>query len=224
VSDAARSFWDEAEPTTDAQREKRRLATALRELTSVCVTTDADAAALAEAANVVEGMLARLEQHPQRTFLDAFASLDVAEVPLFADRSTLTGAGNPFAPPMTLAMDGKQAVSSVTFGAPFEAVPGCVHGGMVAAAFDQLFGYLHAKDGQSVVTSSLTVRYLKPTPILTELRLEAEVTRLEGRRSHCVGRMRAGDVVTAEAEGLFIVLDAERMNSLILGKNASGGA
>ena len=56
-------------------------------------------------------------------------------------------------------MEGDVAVSRVTFGPPFEGIPGHVHGGIVAAAFDQLFGYLQVKRNTGSLTGELTVRY-----------------------------------------------------------------
>ena len=60
----------------------------------------------------------------------------------------------------------------------------------------------------------MIVRYRKPTPLHTELRFEAELVRVEGRKIFTEGRVRAGDLVTAEAEGIFVSVDRERMMEL----------
>jgi hypothetical protein len=57
---------------------------------------------------------------------------------------------------------------------------------------------------QPGMTGVLTIRYLKPTPLNTELDLEADITVLEGRKTRVTGTMTAGDVITATCEGLFI--------------------
>ena len=58
------------------------------------------------------------------------------------DFSPVVGRANPLAPPLTLrvdTIDGRAAViGDATFGAAYEGPPGHVHGGLVAAAFDEV--------------------------------------------------------------------------------------
>ena len=54
------------------------------------------------------------------------------------------------------------------------------------------------------MTGSLEIRYLSPTPLNTDLTLEATVEPAGGRKTRVVGEIRNGDVVTATAQGLFI--------------------
>jgi acyl-CoA thioesterase FadM len=60
----------------------------------------------------------------------------------------------------------------------------------------------------------LTVRYRLPTPLHTELRFEAELVGMEGRKiftkAHVVGEGR----VCADAEGIFISVARERFAEL----------
>jgi acyl-CoA thioesterase FadM len=64
------------------------------------------------------------------------------------------------------------------------------------------------------MTGTLTVRYRKPTPLHTELRLAARVDRVEGRKIFASGGIHAGDLLTAEAEGIFISVDRARFLAL----------
>jgi acyl-coenzyme A thioesterase PaaI-like protein len=219
----ARTFWDVPAVAPDAAwREKRRLAAALRELATLCVTTDAPETTLSYAADAVERIAERLAQHPQRTFKQGMASCKSPDdLARFADRGTLTGLCNPYSPPMELSMEGERAIARVTFGPPFEGIPGHVHGGLVAAAFDQLFGYMQVKLGAGSVTGELTVRYLLPTPLLRSLHLEARVVSAEGRRSVVAAKMLSGEHVTAEADGIFIRLDAARLHGMIASSGPS---
>ena len=66
-------------------------------------------------------------------------------------------------------------------GRPYEGPPGHVHGGFVAAAFDEVLGFVQSTTGQPGMTGTLTIRYRKPTPLDTDLRFEATVQRVEGR-------------------------------------------
>lgn len=128
----------------------------------------------------------------------------------YLPRSPLVGSINPVAAPLTFEMHDDHVVAHGSFGAAYEGPPGYVHGGWVALAFDEALGMANVASGLGGMTARLTVRYRKPTPLRTELRLHAHTDRVEGRRITTVATLTAGDVVTAEAEGLFVVIGAER--------------
>ena len=65
------------------------------------------------------------------------------------------------------------------------------------------------------MTGTLTIRYRSPTPLHTPLRFEAAVTGVDGRKIFTTGRCFADDVLTAEAEGIFISIDRERVEELL---------
>ena len=69
--------------------------------------------------------------------------------------------------------------------------------------------------GSPGMTATLTIKYRQPTPLHTELFFEAELVRVEGRKIFTHGRVFVGDVVTAEAEGLFISVDLAKMGRLL---------
>ena len=79
-----------------------------------------------------------------------------------------------------------------------------MHGGFVAAVFDQFMGAAQMLGEQPGMTGTLTTRYHIPTPLNTELRLEGWLLRTEGRKTVIHAEMRAGDKLTASCEGLFI--------------------
>ena len=77
------------------------------------------------------------------------------------------------------------------------------------------------------MTGTLTIRYRKPTPLHVDLRFEAELTSIEGRKIFTEGRVYADGVLTAEADAVFISVPQERMDALmakraILEKNLAG--
>ena len=53
-------------------------------------------------------------------------------------------------------------VGTATFGAAYEGPPGCVHGGFVAAAFDEVLGSTQSLSGEPGMTGRLTVNYRSP--------------------------------------------------------------
>jgi hypothetical protein len=90
---------------------------------------------------------------------------------------------------------------TVVFGAAYEGPPGHVHGGLVAAMFDELLGFAQLSAG---FTGTLTVRYRKPTPLHKTLTMKAWPDRVDGRKRIIKGTCHDGETLLSEAEGLFI--------------------
>ena len=53
---------------------------------------------------------------------------------------------------------------------------------------------------------TLTVRYIRPTPLHTDLVFEGKTASVEGRKIFVIGTLHAADILTAEAEGVFVNL------------------
>ena len=94
----------------------------------------------------------------------------------------------------------------------YQGPPGCVHGGYLAAIFDNLLGVLpYRLTGQKgAFTGRLTVRYRALTPLNTELVLTGRLTNVRSRRVTTAGQCHADGRLTAEAEALFVRPTAER--------------
>lgn len=131
----------------------------------------------------------------------------------FFDHSPLIGLANPLAPPLRLAVQGARVVGTARFGAAYEGPPGCVHGGYIAAAFDEVLGMAQSLGGRPGMTGTLTVRYRRPTPLRTDLRFEATLDGTERRKIFTSGRLydATTDEVTAEAEAIFISVDFSKI-------------
>jgi acyl-coenzyme A thioesterase PaaI-like protein len=141
--------------------------------------------------------------------------------------SPIAGILNPIAPPVRLEVvdgeDGTPAEIRATawFDYPYEGPPSCVHGGVIAATFDEILGAANMVSGNPGMTGTLTVRYRKPTPLRTDLRLEARFLERDGRKIRTWAGMYHGDVLTAEADGLFIEVMPRQMLA-IAEQNATG--
>lgn len=100
----------------------------------------------------------------------------------------------------------------VCLGEDYQGPPGCVHGGYLAAMFDNLLGVLpYRLTGQrGAFTGRLTVRYRALTPLNTELILTGSLTSVRGRRATAAGQCHANGLLTAEAEALFVRPVAEK--------------
>ena len=108
--------------------------------------------------------------------------------------SPVIGFANPIAPPVELELTDEGLIGRVFFDYQYEGPPGCVHGGVIALVFDELLGAVNIAANSPGMTGTLTIRYRKPTPILTELRLVARYLGLatgarSERRARCTTAM-----------------------------------
>lgn len=91
-----------------------------------------------------------------------------------------------------------------------EDTPGVAHGGFVAATFDHLLGGAAIKSGRPIVAGTLTIRYLRPTPINTDLTMTCWLQETAGRKVRTSGRLRHAGELLAEAEATFITVGEDR--------------
>ena len=127
----------------------------------------------------------------------------------------IMGRLSPLAPPLEITFEDGRAVGRVRFDSPYEGPPGCVHGGVIALAFDQVLNVANLMAGAAGPTKSLALRFRRPTPLRAELVFEGWQEKVDGTRLQARGRLRAGDVVTVEAEGTFVLLSSDRVMQLL---------
>jgi acyl-coenzyme A thioesterase PaaI-like protein len=195
------------------------LAGAVRELVTVTVSALAPAAALASATAAVRAAIATLGPHVPDGNPARYPALESATGPAdLMPFDPLMGHLNPVAPPLRFAIVDGRATAEVRFGIAYEGPPGCVHGGVIAACFDQVLNVANLTAGVPGVTASLEIRYRRPTPLDADLRFETDPPEVDGRRVRTVGRLCSGDVVCAEATGTFIMVPFERVMALTSGR------
>src|SRR4029077_16827241 len=115
------------------------------------------------------------------------------------DHSRDVGSYNPFFPDYDLAVDDDGARGTVSFPVCYEGPPGIVHGGFLAVFFDCVLQQLNCDLGLAGKTAELSVRFRRPTPLLTPLVVHASRS-IEGDRIHASARLEVGDKVLCEAE------------------------
>jgi acyl-coenzyme A thioesterase PaaI-like protein len=215
--DEARGSAEKPPPPPGPWAERRRLASVMRTVVERLYTTDAPAAELARAADALEAFAAAVAALPRRTRAHEGYSeaANAGDVDAFFDDSPLIGLSNPLSPPIHLRVEGGRVFGTAVFGSAYEGPPGCLHGGFVAAAFDEVLGFAQSLTGNPGMTGTLTIRYRAPTPLNTQLAFEAWVDRVEGRKIFARGTVRAGALLTAEAEGIFISVDAAKFAELV---------
>ncbi len=228
---------------TPRRRALRRLAAANRTIIDRLVATSASIEQLNDAAEEMEHLSALLEALPggqayegfheaanagaalshttsqSSMMLDNGLAADDPESYAFFDHSPFIGLANPLSPPIEMAYVDGRVIGTVTFGAAYEGPPGCVHGGYVAATFDEVLGATQSLSGSQGMTARLIVNYRSPTPLGTELRFEGRLDRIEGRKIFTEGTLHAGDTLCAEAEGLFISFEIGKFRALLEGRS-----
>lgn len=204
-------------PTTDDPR--ARAAAALRRMGHALMGHDADPELLERVEKAATRVAEDLEAAPkrQRDLLELkrrMFDVDIAdgERVVHFDECFVSGPWNPMGIAIEVQRDGDDAVAHVELGPAFEGAPARSHGGIVAAIFDDVLGYLLTLQQQPGFTGELTVRYHAPTPIGEALTFRGSVTEIDGRKIHTVGEAHdASGTLVASASALFIAVDTSRI-------------
>ncbi|HUF98182.1 MAG TPA: PaaI family thioesterase [Ilumatobacter sp.] len=127
----------------------------------------------------------------------------------FSDRP-ISGQSSPWGLDLSLHRDGDEIEAHVTLRAAHEGAPGRSHGGIVAALFDDVFGYVLGVAQQPGFTGDLYLRYEAPTPIHEELACRVRLADREGRKMLMTGELvhRATGQRLVSARATFIAVDA----------------
>jgi acyl-coenzyme A thioesterase PaaI-like protein len=122
------------------------------------------------------------------------------------ERSGISGRSNPLAPPVQWRLDREndRYVAWATYSPAYEGPSGHVHGGFVAAAFDDILGAAQTLSGSAGYTGTLTVKMLRPTPLNKRIDYAAGIDRVDGRKIYVWGTADCEGDRLAEAEIVFI--------------------
>lgn len=146
----------------------------------------------------------------------------------YLDQSPIRGRLNPVAPPIAIETGARPdgtaiVVGHARLGLAYEGPPHGVHGGWVAALFDDVLGAAQWLIESRGVTARLSVQYRHVTPCEEPLRFEGWIEEERGRRVVARATCHAGETLTAEAEALFLKVDFreidERMRSRRAGRD-----
>jgi len=208
--------------SVDEDDPRRRLAAALRPLITLTVANTFEDGVLDEAAGRLEELVADLtaQAGPKRPRRQPDISQHAQD---FFPTSPIMGMANPIAPPVRVhVVDGpdggyREIRAEAWFDWAYEGPPTCVHGGVIAETFDEMLGAANMVAGNPGMTGTLTVRYRRPTPLRTPLRLEARCLGRDGRKIRTWAGIYHGDELTAEADGIFIEVGPERFLAIAEG-------
>lgn len=208
----------------ETRKASEHLADEMRRIIARLAVVRPPAAELERAAEAAAAFADRLDSLPERG-----QSWEVSEAGLmpgdFVGFSPVSGRSNPMAPPVTLRVArgaprddvdvDVHITGEATFGPAYEGPPGHVHGGLIAAMFDELLGFAQLSPG---FTAYLHVNYRRPTPLDTVLTLRAWADSVDGRKRIMRGECYAGDQLLTDAEGLFIAPRSDEDYLVRLGK------
>jgi len=193
-----------------------RAATALRRLAHAIVSHDIPASVFEMITAGVDSWLPAVESAPGRSRSIETMKKHAFERPpegapigTFPD-CVVSGDANPMGLDVQFFREGEEAVSHAVLGPAFEGAPNRAHGGVVAAVFDDLMGFVLTIHESPAYTAELTVRYRRPTPVGEEIEFRARLVDRKGRRLHIEAEAtdRLGTKI-ATAEGLFITIPRE---------------
>jgi acyl-coenzyme A thioesterase PaaI-like protein len=218
-----------AAPPDDAGRRTRlgrRLAADLRAAATELVRCDVPEGDLAAAADLARRLRERLDGPLRARWYERNpADLAPADRSAYLEQSPIRGLQNPVAPPMQVEVlrddpERPRVVGRVRLSHAYEGPPRGVHGGWVAALLDEILGSAQQLADRRGVTGTLKIRYRAITPIDRDLVLEAWVAEDRGRILRVKGTCRAGETLTADAEGLFVRVDFDEVHAR---RKAEGG-
>jgi acyl-coenzyme A thioesterase PaaI-like protein len=208
---AATAAPADATATATATADPRfALAAELRRITAFMVGRPIGDEAVAEVAQAAGALADRLEASAGPGRRPRVPPDPAGHPQDFFPTSPVIGFANPVAPPVVVEASEDGLRGTAFFDHQYEGPPTCVHGGVIALVFDELLGAANIAAGCPGMTGTLTVRYRRPTPLRTPLRLKARCLGRQGRKITTWGGIYKGDELLAEAEGIFIELVPER--------------
>jgi acyl-coenzyme A thioesterase PaaI-like protein len=194
-------------------------ANALRDLIHEFSARDADEASLRSIAATARAEAEALRAHPRRD-REALMRAAVGERGMpsmgsnsgFGDRA-VGGVSNPTGVELSVRFDADEVVADVVLRRAFEGAPGRAHGGIVAAAFDDVTGFVIGMLHEPAYTGELTVRYLAPVPVDETLVMRARLDGRERRKLFISADAQAGGQLVATCHAIYITVDPARFAS-----------
>lgn len=207
----------------DHETARIRAAASLRALSHAFAACDAPADEMDLVADAADALTIRLDAATRRDRLGlmlasrASGGLPAAEerdAPFRAgfDDRAVGGAANPTGVDAEVAFEGEEVVATVVLGAAFEGAPGRAHGGIVAAMFDDITGYVIGIQRTPAFTGELTVRFLSPVPVGVPLAVRARLEEQERRKLFITAEARVGEDVVATCRAIYIAVDPTKFS------------
>ena len=192
---------------------------AIRDLGHAVIGHQADDQLLDELVEQLDALTARLTAGPRRsrqpdTFQrgdDWGAAPDQVVLTGFDDRP-VSGRSSPLGLEPVIRREGDEIVAEVTLHSAHEGAPGRSHGGVVAALFDDIYGFVLSLTHTPAFTGELTIRYEAGTPLHEPLTCRVRLSERVGRKLHMTGELTtASGQVCVRSRSTFIAIDTSRI-------------
>lgn len=125
------------------------------------------------------------------------------------DERPISGRASPWGLDLHVYRDGDEAVAEVTLRAGHEGAPNRSHGGIVAALFDDVFGFVLSFHRQPGFTGEISIRYEAGTPIGKPLECRVRLAERQGRKLLMTGELTDQGRVVARSKATFIAIEPE---------------
>lgn len=103
---------------------------------------------------------------------------------------------------------------SFRIGPRYQGATGFVHGGIIATLLDEAMGKVSVFHDVQSVTAEMTIEYLRPVPVETDLVIEGYEVKRERRNLHYAGEIRnSTGTVLARSRGRFVEVDMTRFRA-----------
>jgi len=123
----------------------------------------------------------------------------------FSDMCFGCGKRNDCGLQLDISYDNGRSWAKVRFKEHHQGWKGIVHGGVIAAALDEMMAYAVGSTGRArTVTVKLNITYRKPVKVGEEYNLESEVVESKGRKIYVKALLKDDNKVHAEAEGIYL--------------------
>ena len=184
---------------------------AVRDLGHALVGRHADVALIDHVAASVDALAATLDAGPVRArpgrSEGEWADPPVEGVDITSyDERPVSGRSSPWGLDLQVRREGDEVVARCTLRAAHEGAPGRSHGGIVAALFDDVYGFVLNIVGESAFTGELGVRYEGGVPIGEPLECRVRLVDRQGRKLYMTGELSAGGAVLVRSTATFITI------------------
>lgn len=134
--------------------------------------------------------------------------------PDYSDRP-ISGGASPWGLDVELHRDGDEIVATAMLRSAHEGAPDRAHGGIVAALFDDVMGFVLGMLAQPAFTGELCVRYTGATPLFVPLECRCRTSGREGRKIFMTGELLdpSSGEICATATSTFIAVDGYRVHT-----------
>lgn len=210
---------------SDEDADRLDLAAALRDLNHAFVGHDVDPELLRSTTELAVDLAARFRAGARRDRLalmqasrreaeaEAAAAGASGGFPMnrprsgFEDRA-VAGRANPTSIDFDVRFDDEDdVVAEFVLRRAFEGAPGRAHGGIVAAAFDDITGWVIGRLGEPAFTGELTVRFVAPVPVDERLTVRTRLAERDRRKLFITAELTAADQLIATCRATYITVD-----------------